>query len=69
MIDAISEVPVEGPVDGLKSVLLNSNAVPTVRGIPIFRVTVAFRAGEQEQTPPEALNPPARDGAGYGSEI
>ncbi|ENH50395.1 putative host specificity protein [Escherichia coli p0305293.6] len=33
MIDAISEGPVEGPVDGLKSVLLNSTRCWTVRGI------------------------------------
>ncbi|OSL35302.1 host specificity protein J [Escherichia coli H617] len=37
VIDAISEGPVEGPVDGLKSVLLNSTPCWTVRGIPNLR--------------------------------
>ncbi|STJ29326.1 putative phage tail component [Escherichia coli] len=36
VIDAISEGPVEGPVDGLKSVLLNSTPVLDMRGIPIY---------------------------------
>ncbi len=55
-IDAISEGPVEGPVDGLKSVLLNSTPVLDSEGnTNIFGVTVVFRAGEQEQTPPEGF--------------
>ncbi|MFP1463250.1 hypothetical protein ACLB1E_25410 [Escherichia coli] len=38
MIDAISEGPVEGPVDGLKSVLLNSTPVLDSEGnTDIFR--------------------------------
>ncbi|HFP3680378.1 TPA: phage tail protein [Escherichia coli] len=54
VIDAISEGPVEGPVDGLKSVLLNSTPVLDSEGnTNISGVTVVFRAGEQEQTPPE----------------
>lgn len=56
VIDAISEGPVEGPVDGLKSVLLNSTPVLDTEGnTNIFGVTVVFRAGEQEQTPPEGF--------------
>ena len=56
VIDAISEGPVEGPVDGLKSVLLNSTPVLDSEGnTNIFGVTVVFRAGEQEQTPPEGF--------------
>ncbi|WP_149478892.1 phage attachment tail tip protein J [Escherichia albertii] len=56
VIDAISEGPVEGPVDGLKSVLLNSTPVLDREGnTNIAGVTVVFRAGEQEQTPPEGF--------------
>ncbi len=56
VIDAISEGPIEGPVDGLKSVLLNSTpALDTEGNTNISGVTVVFRAGEQEQTPPEGF--------------
>ena len=56
VIDVISEGPIEGPVDGLKSVLLNSTPVLDSEGnTNIFGVTVVFRAGEQEQTPPEGF--------------
>ncbi|EMM8243687.1 host specificity protein J [Escherichia coli] len=56
VIDAISEGPIEGPVDGLKSVLLNSTSVLDSDGnTNIAGVTVVFRAGEQEQTPPEGF--------------
>ncbi|HCK2516076.1 TPA: host specificity protein J [Escherichia coli] len=56
VIDAISEGPVEGPVEGLKSVLLNSTPVLDTEGnTNISGVTVVFRAGEQEQTPPEGF--------------
>ncbi|HAX6903042.1 TPA: host specificity protein J [Escherichia coli] len=56
VIDAISEGPIEGPVDGLKSVLLNSTSVLDSEGnTNIAGVTVVFRAGEQEQTPPEGF--------------
>ncbi|HGD8540622.1 TPA: phage tail protein, partial [Escherichia coli] len=56
VIDAISEGPVEGPVDGLKSVLLNSTPVLDSEGnTNISGVTVVFLAGEQEQTPPEGF--------------
>ncbi|RXF86989.1 phage attachment tail tip protein J [Escherichia coli] len=56
VIDAISEGPVEGPVDGLKSVLLNSTPVLDSEGnTNISGITVVFRAGEQEQTPPEGF--------------
>ncbi|EJY0889993.1 host specificity protein J, partial [Escherichia coli] len=44
------------PVDGLKSVLLNSTPVLDSEGnTNISGVTVVFRAGEQEQTPPEGF--------------
>ncbi|VED76698.1 Host specificity protein J [Escherichia marmotae] len=56
VIDAISEGPIEGPGDGLKSVLLNSTPVLDSEGnTNISGVTVVFRAGEQEQTPPEGF--------------
>ncbi|HDN1394825.1 TPA: host specificity protein J [Escherichia coli] len=56
VIDAISEGPVEGPVDGLKSVLLNSTPVLDSEGnTNISGVTVVFRASEQEQSPPEGF--------------
>ncbi|HHX6013469.1 TPA: phage attachment tail tip protein J [Escherichia coli] len=56
VIDAISEGPIEGPADGLKSVLLNSTPVLDSEGnTNISGVTVVFRAGEQEQTPPEGF--------------
>ncbi|EAB6515798.1 TPA: phage attachment tail tip protein J [Shigella flexneri] len=56
VIDAISEGPVDGPVDGLKSVLLNGTPVLDSEGKTNFSgVTVVFRAGEQEQTPPEGV--------------
>lgn len=56
VIDAISEGPIEGPMDGLKSVLLNSTPVLDSDGnTNIAGVTVVFRAGEQEQTPPEGF--------------
>ncbi|EHY9889302.1 host specificity protein J [Escherichia coli] len=56
VIDAISEGPIEGPVDGLKSVLLNSTPVLDSEGnTNISGVTVVFRAGEQEQIPPEGF--------------
>ncbi|WP_181663889.1 phage attachment tail tip protein J, partial [Escherichia coli] len=46
----------EGPVDGLKSVLLNSTPVLDSEGnTNISGVTVVFRAGEQEQSPPEGF--------------
>ncbi|MFP2700783.1 phage tail tip protein, partial [Escherichia coli] len=47
---------IEGPVDGLKSVLLNSTPVLDSEGnTNISGVTVVFRAGEQEQSPPEGF--------------
>ena len=56
VIDAISEGPIEGPVDGLKSVLLNSTPMLDSEGnTNISGVAVVFRAGEQEQAPPEGF--------------
>ncbi len=69
VIDAISEGPVEGPVDGLKSVLLNSTPVLDSEGnTNISGVTVVFRAGEQEQTPPEGFESSGSETV-LGSEV
>ncbi|HAW5777657.1 TPA: host specificity protein J [Escherichia coli] len=69
VIDAISEGPVEGPVDGLKSVLLNSTPVLDSEGnTNISGVTVVFRAGEQEQTPPEGFESSGSE-AVLGTEV
>ena len=47
MIDVISEGLIEGLVDGLKSVLLNSMLVLDIEGnINIFGVMVVFWVGE-----------------------
>lgn len=56
VIDVISEGSIEGSVDGLKSVLLNSTSVLDIEGnINIFGVTVVFRVGEQEQISSEGF--------------
>ncbi|HFU2263957.1 TPA: host specificity protein J [Escherichia coli] len=56
VIDAISEGPVYGPVDGLKSVRLNGTPVlDSGENTNFSGVTVVFRSGEQEQTPPEGF--------------
>ncbi|QPR10344.1 host specificity protein J [Escherichia coli] len=69
VIDAISEGPVDGPVDGLKSVLLNSTPVLDTEGnTNISGVTVVFRAGEQEQTPPEGFESSGSE-AVLGTEV
>ncbi|HBB7746772.1 TPA: host specificity protein J [Escherichia coli] len=69
VIDAISEGPVEGPVDGLKSVLLNSTPVLDSEGnTNISGVTVVFRAGEQEQSPPEGFESSGSDTV-LGTEV
>ncbi len=56
VIEDIREGPIEGPVEGLKRVLLNSTPVLDSEGnTKISGVTEVFRAGEQEQTPPEGF--------------
>ena len=50
VIDAISEGPVEGPVDGLKSVLLNSTPVPS-------QVAYSRLSWEQPPLPDHSLPP------------
>ncbi len=61
VIDAISEGPIEGPVNGLQSVLVNQTPVVDRDGnTNIHGVKVVYRVGEQEQTPRwRDLNRPA----------
>ncbi|EOP7940101.1 phage tail protein, partial [Escherichia coli] len=56
VIDAIGEGPVEGPVKGLQSILVNKTPLTDTDGNPVIHgVTAVWRAGEQEQTPPEGF--------------
>ncbi|QMS19630.1 host specificity protein J [Escherichia coli] len=56
MIDAIGEGPIEGPVKGLQSILVNKTPLTDTDGNPVIHgVTAVWRAGEQEQTPPEGF--------------
>ncbi|HHT8728864.1 TPA: phage attachment tail tip protein J [Escherichia coli] len=56
VIDAIGEGPVEGPVKGLQSILVNKTPLTNTDGNPVIHgVTAVWRAGEQEQTPPEGF--------------
>ncbi len=60
VIDAISEGPIEGPVDGLKSVLLNSTPVLDSEGnTNISGVTVVFGQVSRSRHRRRDLNPPA----------
>ncbi|PZY08364.1 phage tail protein, partial [Escherichia coli] len=53
VIDAIGEGPIEGPVKGLQSILVNKTPLTDTDGNPVIHgVTAVWRAGEQEQTPP-----------------
>ncbi|EIC1339521.1 TPA: phage tail protein, partial [Escherichia coli] len=53
---AIGEGPVEGPVKGLQSILVNKTPLTDTDGNPVIHgVTAVWRAGEQEQTPPEGF--------------
>ncbi|EPO3007504.1 phage attachment tail tip protein J, partial [Escherichia coli] len=48
--------PVEGPVKGLQSILVNKTPLTDTDGNPVIHgVTAVWRAGEQEQTPPEGF--------------
>ncbi|ENB6529114.1 phage attachment tail tip protein J [Escherichia coli] len=56
VIDAIGEGPIEGPVKGLQSILVNKTPLTDTDGNPVIHgVTAVWRAGEQEQTPPEGF--------------
>ncbi|ELW1487545.1 host specificity protein J, partial [Escherichia coli] len=52
----IGEGPIEGPVKGLQSILVNKTPLTDTDGNPVIHgVTAVWRAGEQEQTPPEGF--------------
>ena len=54
--DVLSEGPVVGPVNGLNSLLINDTPVVDPAGnTNIHGVTVIYRTGEEEQTPPEGF--------------
>ncbi|UXJ20698.1 host specificity protein J [Escherichia coli] len=56
VIDAIGEGPIEGPVKGLQSISVNKTPLTDTDGNPVIHgVTAVWRAGEQEQTPPEGF--------------
>lgn len=56
VVDAIGEGPIEGPVDGLKSVLINKTPVLDSDGnAMVHGVTVVYRVGEDEQTAMEGF--------------
>lgn len=56
VVDAICEGPIEGPVDGLKSVRINKTPVLDRDGnAMIHGVTVVYRVGEDEQTAMEGF--------------
>ncbi|HGU2843573.1 TPA: phage tail protein, partial [Escherichia coli O103:H2] len=47
---------IEGPVKGLQSILVNKTPLTDTDGNPVIHgVTAVWRAGEQEQTPPEGF--------------
>ncbi|EEX7794579.1 host specificity protein J [Escherichia coli] len=69
VIDAIGEGPIEGPVKGLQSILVNKTPLTDTDGNPvILGVTAVWRAGEQEQTPPEGFESSGAE-TGLGVEV
>ncbi|MFR0155016.1 phage tail tip protein [Escherichia coli] len=69
VIDAIGEGPIEGPVKGLQSILVNKIPLTDTDGNPVIHgVTAVWRAGEQEQTPPEGFESSGAE-TGLGVEV
>ncbi|MBB9120616.1 host specificity protein J [Escherichia coli] len=69
VIDAIGEGPIEGPVKGLQSILVNKTPLTDMDGNPVIHgVTAVWRAGEQEQTPPEGFESSGAE-TGLGVEV
>ncbi|QGH86977.1 phage tail tip protein [Shigella dysenteriae] len=69
VIDAIGEGPIEGPVKGLQSILVNKTPLTDTDGNPVIHgVTAVWRAGEQEQTPPEGFESSGSE-TGLGVEV
>ncbi|EFJ4745051.1 host specificity protein J, partial [Escherichia coli] len=66
---AIGEGPIEGPVKGLQSILVNKTPLTDTDGNPVIHgVTAVWRAGEQEQTPPEGFESSGAE-TGLGVEV
>lgn len=56
VVDALCEGPIEGPIDGLKSVLINKTPVLDSDGnTMVHGVTVVYRVGEDEQSAMEGF--------------
>ncbi|EEY0268555.1 host specificity protein J [Escherichia coli] len=69
VIDALGEGPIEGPVKGLQSILVNKTPLTDTDGNPVIHgVTAVWRAGEQEQTPPEGFESSGAE-TGLGVEV
>ncbi|MHB9877821.1 phage attachment tail tip protein J [Escherichia coli] len=69
VIDAIGEGPIEGPVKVLQSILVNKTPLTDTDGNPVIHgVTAVWRAGEQEQTPPEGFESSGAE-TGLGVEV
>ncbi|MGR4597485.1 phage attachment tail tip protein J [Escherichia coli] len=69
VIDAIGEGPIEGPVKGLQSILVNKTPLTDTDGNPVIHgVTAVWRVGEQEQTPPEGFESSGAE-TGLGVEV
>ncbi|HAH1387780.1 TPA: host specificity protein J [Escherichia coli] len=69
VIDAIGEGLIEGPVKGLQSILVNKTPLTDTDGNPVIHgVTAVWRAGEQEQTPPEGFESSGAE-TGLGVEV
>ncbi|MEW9755081.1 host specificity protein J [Escherichia coli] len=69
VIDAIGEGPIDGPVKGLQSILVNKTPLTDTDGNPVIHgVTAVWRAGEQEQTPPEGFESSGAE-TGLGVEV
>ncbi|EFU98516.1 host specificity J domain protein [Escherichia coli 3431] len=69
VIDAIGEGPIEGPVKGLQSILVNKTPLTDTDGNPVIHgATAVWRAGEQEQTPPEGFESSGAE-TGLGVEV
>ncbi|HAW5516711.1 TPA: host specificity protein J [Escherichia coli] len=69
VIDAIGEGPIEGPMKGLQSILVNKTPLTDTDGNPVIHgVTAVWRAGEQEQTPPEGFESSGAE-TGLGVEV
>ncbi|HHL6907461.1 TPA: host specificity protein J [Escherichia coli] len=69
VIDAIGEGPIEGPVKGLQSILVNKTPLTGTDGNPVIHgMTAVWRAGEQEQTPPEGFESSGAE-TGLGVEV